>query len=119
MGAVTLTGFLPLRTVLGATVFDTVYVATVTLTTTSGVLWWKRTKSEKRTVARRFVGSWYFVETGVWCPLFDSIEIEALERGYYVREALRASRESGAGVLPDWRPTLRDENHHTPPHFVV
>ena len=116
MSAITLTGFLPLRTVPGATVFDTVYVATVIATTTSGVLWWKRTKSEKRTVARRFVGSWYFVETGARCPVFEA---EALERGYYVREALRASRESGAGVLPDWRPTLRDENHHTPPHFVL
>lgn len=53
---------------------DKEYLAEVTVTTTSGHLWWKRTKTERRQICRRFGEYWYFADTGELLPDFRTPE---------------------------------------------
>lgn len=69
---------------------DAVYFAQVTVTTDTGMLWWKRRRVERRTISRgHFSLSWYFVDTGEFTPAFQA---ETLERAYRAaRELLKAA----------------------------
>ena len=60
--------------------------ADVSVTTTTGVLWWKKKRVERRKIAREYVGFWHFVDNGQLCPGFQA---EHLERSYRARESLK------------------------------
>lgn len=64
---------------------DWVYFADVSVTTTTGVLWWKKKHVERRKITREYWGFWHFVDNGKHCPGFQA---EALERSYRAREKL-------------------------------
>lgn len=69
----------------GQSPLDLVYFADVSVTTTAGVLWWKKKHVERRKIAREYVGCWHFVDNGQLCPGFQA---ENLERSYRAREKL-------------------------------
>jgi len=71
--------------VKGKNAIDWLYLADVTVTTESGSLWWKKRNSERRKIARKYAGFWYFVDNGCMCP---GSQAEALERSYRARKAL-------------------------------
>jgi hypothetical protein len=68
----------------GSSPIDWVYVADVTVFTRHAWLWWICC-TERRAIARKFAGSWYFVDTGQYCPGFQA---EALERSDNARRAM-------------------------------
>ena len=70
---------------MGKNAIDCVYFADVRVTTTTGALWWKNTKTVNRKISCKYGGSWYFVDNGEMCP---GDQAEALERSYRAREAL-------------------------------
>ena len=72
----------------GRNALDWVYFAAVSVTTTTGALWWKRTSCARRTIMRKYSGGWYFVDTGEFTPGYQA---EQLERSYRAREELGAA----------------------------
>ncbi|CAB4166622.1 hypothetical protein UFOVP835_46 [uncultured Caudovirales phage] len=68
----------------GRSPIDWVYFADVSVTTTTGVLWWKKKHVERRKITREYDGFWHFVDNGKHCP----VEALALERSYRAREKL-------------------------------
>jgi len=69
----------------GRSPIDWVYFADVSVTTTAGVLWWKKKHVERRKIMREYVDFWHFVDNGQLCPGFQA---EHLERSYRAREKL-------------------------------
>ncbi len=56
------------------------FFAEVTVTITTGALWWKKTQSSRRKIARdRFGVFWFFVDDGTLTPAFQA---QNLERSY-------------------------------------
>lgn len=66
----------------GRSPIDWVYFADVSVTTTTGVLWWKKKRVERRKIARDYEGFWRFVDNGATLPGFQA---ELLERSYRAR----------------------------------
>ena len=59
---------------------DCLCFAEVTVTTTTGALWWKKTHTSRRKIAReRFGVLWFFVDDGAYIPVFQAV---ALERSF-------------------------------------
>jgi hypothetical protein len=53
------------------------FFAEVTVTITTGALWWKKTKASRRKIARdRFGMFWFFVDDGTRTPGFQAEELE-------------------------------------------
>lgn len=79
----------------GKSPINWVYFAEVTVTTTKGMLWWKRKTIERRAVSRTYVGVclWHFVDTGTWCPEF---QVDALERSYEALKVLHCLKGKSA-----------------------
>ena len=69
----------------GKRLLDLVYFAEVDVTTETGKLWWKKTQCDRRNIARKEFGFWYFVDNGQMC---HDGQVEALERSYFARKAL-------------------------------
>ena len=67
---------------------DLVYFADVTVTTTTGALWWKKTHATRRKISRNYVGMWFFLDDGKSTPGWQA---EDLERSYRAREVLGAA----------------------------
>lgn len=63
----------------GKNAIDIVYFADVTVTETSGILFWKKKQVKRRKIAREYCGFWYFVDDGKSCP---GLQAENLERSY-------------------------------------
>lgn len=72
----------------GRNPLDWVYFADVTVTTTTGALWWKKTHATRRKISRDYTGMWFFLDNGESTPVFQA---EALERSYRAREVLGAA----------------------------
>ena len=70
----------------GKNPIDWVYFADVSVTTTTGAMWWKKTCAVRRKIVRNYTGFWHFVDNGEMCPGDQSA---ALERSYRAREALQ------------------------------
>lgn len=84
-----LSDFSAMQTKKGKTFFESFCFAEVTATTTTGCMWWKRTQSVRRKIARRYgSGMWYFVDNGEFCPGYQA---GILERGFLAREALESA----------------------------
>lgn len=79
-----LSDFILTKTV-GTCPIDWQYFAEVTVMTTTGFLWWKKTNIERRTIHRNFAEFWHFVDDGSSTPSFQA---EDLERGYRARQIL-------------------------------
>ena len=61
-------------------------VADVDVTTTSGILWWKKTKTETHQVFKGESGiNWQWLDTGKWTPEY---QVERLYDAYVIREKL-------------------------------
>lgn len=69
----------------GHNALDLVYFADVSVTTETGMLWWKKTHCVRRKISREYVGMWFFVDDGNSTPGFQA---EQLERSYRARVAL-------------------------------
>ena len=69
----------------GKNAIDWVYFADVSVTTTTGMLWWKAKHCERCKITRFYGGLWHFVDTGEWCP---GNQADALERSYRARKVL-------------------------------
>ena len=56
---------------------DPSYFAEVTVTVTTGALWWKKTHTSRRQIARdRFAGFWFFVDNGEHTLGFQAEDLE-------------------------------------------
>ena len=56
---------------------DSFCFAEVTVTTTTGALWWKKTHTSRRKIAReRFGVLWFFVDDGTHTPGFQAEDLE-------------------------------------------
>ena len=73
----------------GKSPIDFVYFADVTVITTTGSLWWKKTSTARRQIVRNYLGFWHFVDNGEMCP---GDQAEALERSYNARHDLAVMR---------------------------
>jgi len=61
-------------------------VADVDVTTTSGILWWKKTKTETHQVFKSESGGhWQWLENGKWTPEF---QVERLYDAYEMKEKM-------------------------------
>jgi len=65
-----------------------VYFAEVTVTSTTGMLWWKKTHVVTRIISRDFGGLWFFLDDGQYTPGSQAFE---LERSYRARKILDAA----------------------------
>lgn len=72
----------------GRNPLDWVYFADVTVTTTTGALWWKKTHATRRKISRNYPGVWFFLDDGKSTP---GSQAEDLERSYRAREVLGAA----------------------------
>jgi hypothetical protein len=68
--------------------FDPTYFAEVTVTITTGILWWKQTHVVRRKISRTHVGMWFFLDDGKYTPGFQA---EDLERSYRACKILDAA----------------------------
>lgn len=50
---------------------------------TEGLLWWKKTA--RRKIVKNYVGSWFFMDTGEFCPGYD---VDNLERAWFAQEKI-------------------------------
>jgi hypothetical protein len=64
---------------------DWVYFAEVSVTTETGILWWKKTHATRRKIIRKYAECWAFIDTGEYCP---ELQAENLERSYKAKELL-------------------------------
>ena len=69
----------------GRNVLDWVYFADVSVTTSNGMLWWKRTHCVRRKISRRYAGMWFFIDDGEFT---HGLQAESLERAYLARAEL-------------------------------
>ena len=69
----------------GRDALDLVYFADVTVATTTGVLWWKKTHVDRRKISRNYIGTWFFLADGKSTP---GMQAEDLERSYLARSLL-------------------------------
>jgi hypothetical protein len=73
---------------IGDSPLDHVYFAEVTVTSTTGMLWWKKIHVVRRNISRNFGGLWFFLHDGKYTPEFQA---EELERSYRARKLLDAT----------------------------
>jgi len=69
---------------LGSRPIDLAYFAEVSVTTTSGAIWWK-TSTVRRQIHREYAGHWYFVDNGEFTP---ESQAETLERAWVATDRL-------------------------------
>lgn len=48
------------------------YFADVDVTTESGMLWWKKSKTTRRQIRKEYAGMWHFVDNGEFTPVFQA-----------------------------------------------
>ena len=87
----TLSNFV-LTKVKGTRPLDFEFFAEVDVSTTSGILWWKKTVTRRREIRREYAGSWHFTEDGTFTPGFEA---ERLERAW---EAKHGRIQDGVGI---------------------
>lgn len=76
----------------GRSAIDLVYFAEVTVST--GILWWR--KETRRTIRRKYAGSWHFADNGEFTPGFQA---QALERAWDAQQAL-SGHNAGLSCRP-------------------
>jgi hypothetical protein len=79
----------------GHNALDLVYFADVTVTTTTGALWWKKKHVVRRKISRKYTGMWFFVDNGEATP---EMQAENLERSYIARNLLTANETELRGL---------------------
>jgi hypothetical protein len=79
-----LSNFTPTK-ITGKSALDYTYFADVSVTTTTGALWWKKTNVSRQTISREFLGYWFFVDTGEYTP---GSQAENLERSFKAKANL-------------------------------
>ena len=67
MSEIKLSNFKLLET-RGKSILDRQYIAEVLVTTTSGMLFWKKVTAEYHKIRREYIGFWHFVDTGEYTP---------------------------------------------------
>jgi hypothetical protein len=74
-----------IETIGGDRSIDQVYFAEVTVTSTTGILWWKKIHVVRRSITRSFGEKWFFMDDGQYTP---KLQAEELERSYRRRKLL-------------------------------
>lgn len=68
----------------GTSVLNFEYKANIVETTKTGFLWWKKYEVKTKELCRTYGMSWFFVDTGKYCPE----QFKELERAYRVASGL-------------------------------